>query len=104
MMKTLEQVALRVAKECGSYHYNGEDCYEFSAENVATFARCLVEELGKQEPVAWVRYEIGVRPTFVPVINGQCEVSIPKLREFTPLYLHPALETEDEIERMRRLA
>ena len=38
------------------------------------------------KPVAYVRYEVGIRPTFVPVINGRCDVSEPKLHEFTALF------------------
>ena len=54
------------------------------------------------KPVAYVRYEVGRIPTFVPVILGKCEVSEPKLFEFTKLYTADQLR-EAQVEVLREV-
>lgn len=46
MSETLEQIALRVAKETG--------CVDLAEPNLFALAHRLVEALGAQEPVAWM--------------------------------------------------
>jgi len=92
--ETFNEMVLRVAQEADDVTDNDPTlagCVtSWSKQRDIYFATRIKEELCKgQEPVAYVRYEVGVRPTFVPVIAGKCEVSSPKLHEFTPLYLHP---------------
>ena len=109
-MNTLDELALKVAKEMPDGFLWFDGCgWEAGIleKEVVAFARRLVAELAKQEPVAYVRYEVGVLPTFVPVIAGTCEVSQPKLYEFNPLYAAPVIPagwlTEERAEHINAL-
>ncbi len=53
--------------------------------------------LKAQEPVAWVRYSVGLMPHFVPVINGAVtfECSAIEALEYQPLYATPVPSIPD---------
>ena len=67
--------------------------------------QAAIAELGKQEPVALGHKHMGryIAIGIKDLMENQPKHIHERWLSGDKLYLHPALETEDEIERMRRL-
>jgi hypothetical protein len=83
MSESLEQIARRIARELNLVWYEGSqsECGILEQE-VAMFAGALVEELDKQEPVAWRQIDGNATRLTTYIAD--------KAGTWEPLFTHPA--------------